>query len=145
MLQVDCFERNTVKRKLLLSASLCKTIGKTIHAATFVERNSISKAECMQKSKQEWRLKSGEGEIATNGSGGLSASGAKIGDVVVVSEMPPFVKTAIGMASLRVAEQVINLGEPGRIMDRKPKGNWVVRFKNGAYLIDESYLKLVGK
>jgi len=30
-----------------------------------------------------------------------------------------------------------------RILDRKPKGVWVVRFKSGAYLIDEKYLELL--
>mmetsp|Transcript_9025 Transcript_9025/g.15502 ORF Transcript_9025/g.15502 Transcript_9025/m.15502 type:complete len:168 (-) Transcript_9025:156-659(-) len=63
----------------------------------------------------------------------------EVGSIVVVTEMPEFVKTSNSMAALRIAKDVISLGDPGRIMQRKLKGYWVVRFKNGAYLIDEKY------
>mmetsp|Transcript_11890 Transcript_11890/g.22692 ORF Transcript_11890/g.22692 Transcript_11890/m.22692 type:complete len:163 (+) Transcript_11890:94-582(+) len=79
------------------------------------------------------------------GSEGMTESDKKnleIGAVVVVCEMPAFVKTSNAMTALRDAKSVISIGEPGRILDRKPKGNWVVRFKSGSYLIDEKYFKL---
>eukprot|EP00959_Pyramimonas_sp_CCMP1952_P374008 7832856-Pyramimonas_sp.AAC.1 len=38
----------------------------------------------------------------------------QVGSVVVVTEMPEFVKTSNAMSALRVAEDVISLGEPGK-------------------------------
>jgi hypothetical protein len=38
----------------------------------------------------------------------------EVGSIVVVTEMPEFVKTSNAMAALRIAKDVISLGDPGR-------------------------------
>lgn len=51
------------------------------------------------------------------GSEGMTESDKKnleIGAVVVVCEMPAFVKTSNAMTALRDAKSVISIGEPGR-------------------------------
>ncbi|MBW4620724.1 MAG: DUF3148 domain-containing protein [Cyanosarcina radialis HA8281-LM2] len=56
--------------------------------------------------------------------------------------LPPYVKTAEPMPMLRPAE-VIQVGEEGIVIDRRPGGYWSVRFTRGAYLIDSQYIESV--
>lgn len=42
---------------------------------------------------------------------------------------------------MRPNNGLINVGDAGRIMDRRPKDTWAVRFAVGAYLIDRRYFK----
>ncbi|MBW4620727.1 MAG: DUF3148 domain-containing protein [Cyanosarcina radialis HA8281-LM2] len=65
-----------------------------------------------------------------------------IGDRVRVVALPPYVKTAEPMPMLRPAE-VIQVGEEGIVIDRRPGGYWSVRFTRGAYLIDSQYIESV--
>ena len=63
-----------------------------------------------------------------------------IGEKVRVIALPPYVKTAEPMPMLRPPD-VIRLGEEGVVIDRRPGGYWVVRFANGAFLIDSQYIE----
>jgi hypothetical protein len=65
-----------------------------------------------------------------------------VGDTVRVIAMPPYVKTADPMPMLR-PPSVIQLGEEGVILDRRPGGYWGVRFSKGAFLMDSQYIERV--
>ncbi|KAL3689763.1 hypothetical protein R1sor_016072 [Riccia sorocarpa] len=64
-----------------------------------------------------------------------------IGSPVVVVEAPPLLKTAEPMPMMRPNKGLIKVGEAGRVIDRKPKDVWAVRFVAGAYLIDGKYFE----
>jgi hypothetical protein len=64
-----------------------------------------------------------------------------IGDRVRVTSLPPYVKTAEPMPMLR-PPQVIQLGEEGLVVDRRP-GGWGVRFARGMFLMDSQYLEVI--
>ncbi|WP_071189708.1 regulatory protein SipA [Trichormus sp. NMC-1] len=63
-----------------------------------------------------------------------------IGSKVRVVALPPYVKTADPMPMLR-PPNVINIGEEGIVLDRRPGGYWGVRFGQGAFLIDSQYIE----
>jgi hypothetical protein len=65
-----------------------------------------------------------------------------VGSKVSVVALPPYVKTADPMPMLRPPD-VIQLGEQGVVIDRRPGGYWGVRFARGAFLIDSQYIALV--
>jgi Protein of unknown function (DUF3148) len=65
-----------------------------------------------------------------------------IGAQVRVVALPPYVKTADPMPMLRPPE-VIEIGETGIVIDRRPGGYWGVRFTRGAFLIDSQYIEMV--
>jgi Protein of unknown function (DUF3148) len=65
-----------------------------------------------------------------------------VGDRVRVVALPPYVKTAEPMPMLRPPE-VIQLGEEGIVLDRRPGGFWGVRFTRGAFLLDSQYIEPV--
>lgn len=65
-----------------------------------------------------------------------------IGDRVRVIELPRYVKTAEPMPMLR-PPNVIQIGEEGVIIDRRPGGFWGVRFSKGAFLMDSQYIEAV--
>lgn len=64
-----------------------------------------------------------------------------VGDRVRVISLPPYVKTAEPMPMLR-PPNVIQLGEEGIVIDRRP-GGWGVRFGRGMFLMDSQYLEVV--
>ncbi|WAL59507.1 regulatory protein SipA [Thermocoleostomius sinensis] len=64
-----------------------------------------------------------------------------VGDRVRVVSLPPYVKTAEPMPMLR-PPNVIQVGEEGVIVDRRP-GGWGVRFSRGMFLMDEQYLEVI--
>jgi hypothetical protein len=66
----------------------------------------------------------------------------KVGDRVRVIELPRYVKTAEPMPMLR-PPNVIQLGEEGIILDRRPGGYWGIRFSKGAFLMDSQYIEAV--
>ena len=66
----------------------------------------------------------------------------KAGDRVKLVALPPFVKTADPMPMLR-SPDMIEIGEEGIIVDRRPGGYWGVKFSNGSFLLDSQYLELV--
>ncbi|CAM8949608.1 unnamed protein product [Rhodiola kirilowii] len=65
----------------------------------------------------------------------------EIGSPIIVTEAPQWIKTATAITSLRVNSGLINAGDVGRIMSRKPKDVWAVRFRIGTYLIDGKYFE----
>lgn len=67
-----------------------------------------------------------------------------VGERVKVIALPRYVKTAEPMPMLRPPD-VIQLGEEGVILDRRPGGYWGVRFANGAFLMDSQYIDSVAR
>ncbi|XP_038900819.1 uncharacterized protein LOC120087887 [Benincasa hispida] len=65
----------------------------------------------------------------------------EIGSPVIVIEAPKMIKTAASVPCLRVNSGIINPGDVGRIVSRKPKDVWAVRLKVGTYLIDGKYFR----
>ncbi|KAM6576578.1 hypothetical protein CsatB_028415 [Cannabis sativa] len=64
-----------------------------------------------------------------------------IGSPIVVIEAPKTVKTAASVPCLRINHGLINPGDVGRIVSRKPKDVWAIRLSIGTYLIDGKYFK----
>lgn len=65
-----------------------------------------------------------------------------VGDRVRVIALPRYVKTAEPMPMLRPPD-LIQLGEEGIILDRRPGGYWGIRFSRGAFLLDSQYIEAV--
>jgi hypothetical protein len=65
-----------------------------------------------------------------------------VGDRVRVVALPPYVKTAEPMPMLR-PPSVIQLGEEGIVIDRRPGDYWGVRFTRGMYLMESQYIEVV--
>jgi Protein of unknown function (DUF3148) len=63
-----------------------------------------------------------------------------VGDRVRVIALPSYVKTAEPMPMLR-PPNVIQLGEEGVVLDRRPGGFWGVKFARGAFLMDSQYIE----
>lgn len=63
-----------------------------------------------------------------------------VGDRVRVIALPPFLKTAEPMPMLR-PPHLIQIGEEGIVLDRRPGGFWGVRFSKGAFLVDSQYIE----
>nr|AKH05232.1 chlororespiratory reduction 42 [Erodium trifolium] len=74
-----------------------------------------------------------------------SSSGSSIklevGSPVIVVEAPRTIKTAASVPCLLVNSGLVNPGDVGRIVSRKPKDVWAVRLAIGTYLIDAKYFK----
>ncbi|HEY9668652.1 MAG TPA: DUF3148 domain-containing protein [Coleofasciculaceae cyanobacterium] len=65
-----------------------------------------------------------------------------VGNRVKVIALPRYVKTAEPIPMLRPPD-VIQIGEEGIILDRRPGGYWGVRFTKGAFLMDSQYIEAV--
>lgn len=65
-----------------------------------------------------------------------------IGSKVRIIALPPYLKTADPMPMLRPAD-LVQVGEEGIVLDRRPGGFWGVRFAGGAFLFDSQYLEAV--
>jgi Protein of unknown function (DUF3148) len=65
-----------------------------------------------------------------------------IGTNVQISTLPTYLKTADPMPMLR-SPSVLALGSIGLIVDRKPGNYWVVKFSQGAFLLEDRYLEVV--
>ncbi|MGH7999729.1 MAG: regulatory protein SipA [Brasilonema sp.] len=65
-----------------------------------------------------------------------------IGSKVRVVALPAYVKTAEPMPMLRPPD-VIQIGEEGIVLDRRPGGYWGIRFTRGAFLLDSQYIESV--
>ncbi|BAU11150.1 hypothetical protein LEP3755_16430 [Leptolyngbya sp. NIES-3755] len=63
-----------------------------------------------------------------------------IGEKVRLVSLPPYLKTADPMPMLRPAD-ILQVGDEGTILDRRPGGYWGVRFVKGAFLLDDQYLE----
>lgn len=64
----------------------------------------------------------------------------KSGDVVKVTKLPPYIKTADPMPMLR-SSSLISLGEKGIIVNPRPAGYWVIRFTQGCFLLESTYFE----
>ncbi|HEY9624453.1 MAG TPA: DUF3148 domain-containing protein [Crinalium sp.] len=67
-----------------------------------------------------------------------------VGDRVRVISLPSYVKTADPMPMLR-PPNVIQVGEEGVVIDRRPGGYWGVRFSKGPFLIDSQHIELASE
>ena len=67
-----------------------------------------------------------------------------VGDTVRVVVLPPYLKTAEPMPMLR-PPNLIEVGEEGVVLDRRPGGYWGVRFVRGAFLMESQYIEVVLK
>ena len=72
----------------------------------------------------------------------MSDSSFQVGDRVQICALPPYLKSAETMPMLRPPD-LVELGEEGVILSRKPGGYLGVRFSRGDFLIDAEYLKAV--
>jgi hypothetical protein len=66
----------------------------------------------------------------------------KVGNTVKLIALPPYIKTADPMPMLK-SPDLLNVGDRGIIIDRRPGGYYGVRFDNGAFLLDNQYLELI--
>lgn len=66
----------------------------------------------------------------------------QVGDRVRLIALPRYVKTAEPMPMLRPPD-VIQVGEEGVVLDRRPGGFWGIRFSRGAFLMDSEYIEAV--
>jgi hypothetical protein len=65
-----------------------------------------------------------------------------VGSKVKIITLPSYVKTADPMPMLRPPD-VIQVGEIGIVLDRRPGNYWSVKFASGAFLMESQYLELV--
>lgn len=65
-----------------------------------------------------------------------------VGDRVRLIALPPYLKTAEPMPVLRSAN-LLQIGDEGTIIDRRPGGYWGVRFANGAFLLEPQYVEII--
>lgn len=65
-----------------------------------------------------------------------------VGSKVRLVTRPPYLKTAEPMPMLRPSD-ILELGEEGTVLDRRPGGYWGVRFARGAFLIENQYIEVV--
>jgi hypothetical protein len=62
------------------------------------------------------------------------------GDRVRLITLPPYLKTAEPMPMLR-SPDILQVGDEGIIIDRRPGGYWGVRFPQGAFLLENRYFE----
>jgi hypothetical protein len=72
----------------------------------------------------------------------MSESEISIGSKVRLVAHPPYLKTADVMPMLRPAD-ILELGEEGIVLDRRPGGYWGIRFSKGAFLLERQYIEPV--
>ncbi|CAN1171104.1 Protein CHLORORESPIRATORY REDUCTION 42, chloroplastic [Linum perenne] len=82
-----------------------------------------------------------ENKIVTSSSPEIKKSKLQIGSPVVFTESPTIIKTAASVPCLLVNSGLVNPGDVGRIVSRKPKDVWAVRLAMGTYLIDGKYFQ----
>lgn len=66
----------------------------------------------------------------------------QVGSKVRLIALPPYVKTADPMPMLRPAS-LVQVGEEGIVLDRRPGGYWGIRFSKGSFLLDDQYLESI--
>lgn len=65
-----------------------------------------------------------------------------VGSKVSLIAQPPYLKTADPMPMLRPAD-ILEIGDEGTVMDRRPGGYWGVKFARGTFLIERQYIALL--
>nr|AKH05252.1 chlororespiratory reduction 42 [Pelargonium nanum] len=71
----------------------------------------------------------------------LKSKKLEVGSPIIVVEAPRMIKTAASVPCLVVNSGLVNPGDVGRIVSRKPMDVWAVRLAIGTYLIDGKYFK----
>ena len=66
--------------------------------------------------------------------------GFEVGDRVKIASQPPYLKSADPMPMLRPPD-LVQIGDEGTILSRKPGGYLGIRFSQGTFLIDKQYLE----
>jgi Protein of unknown function (DUF3148) len=72
----------------------------------------------------------------------IMLSDLPIGAKVRLIALPNYFKTAEPIPMLR-PPSVVQLGEEGIVLDRRPGNYWGVKFSNGVFLMESQYLILV--
>jgi hypothetical protein len=72
----------------------------------------------------------------------MTAKEISVGSKVRLVTRPPYLKTAEPMPMLRPSD-ILEVGEEGTVIDRRPGGYWGVRFANGAFLLENQYIELL--
>lgn len=70
----------------------------------------------------------------------MSDAPFQVGDRIRVVTLPPYLKSADNMPMLRPPD-LVEVGEEGTVLSRKPGGYLGVRFSRGDFLIDVQYLE----
>lgn len=65
-----------------------------------------------------------------------------VGRKVSLISQPPYLKTADPMPMLRPAD-LLEVGDEGVVMDRRPGGYWGVKFAQGTFLMESQYIAIV--
>lgn len=64
----------------------------------------------------------------------------KVGSKVRIVTLPQYVKTADSVPMLRPPD-VVQVGEIGIVLDRRPGGYWSVKFSRGVFLMESQYIE----
>ena len=64
-----------------------------------------------------------------------------VGSKVSLVTQPPYLKTADPMPMLRPSD-ILQIGDEGIVMDRRPGGYWGVKFTQGTFLMESQYIAL---
>ena len=67
-----------------------------------------------------------------------------VGSKVKIIALPSYLKTAEPMPMLRPPD-VLEIGEEGIVIDRRPGGYWGVRFAKGAFLMESQYIEVISQ
>ena len=67
-------------------------------------------------------------------------SNIQVGDRIKLIALPSYLKTAEPMPMLR-SPDILQVGDEGIIIDRRPGGYWGVRFSQGAFLLESKYFE----
>ncbi len=65
-----------------------------------------------------------------------------VGSKIRLIARPSYLKTAEPMPMLRPAD-LLEIGDEGIVMDRRPGGYWGIRFQNGVFLMESQYIELI--
>ena len=65
-----------------------------------------------------------------------------VGIKVSLISKPPYLKTADPMPMLRPSD-ILDVGDEGIVMDRRPGAYWGVKFSQGTFLMESQYLVVV--
>ncbi|MEL4898183.1 regulatory protein SipA [Crocosphaera sp. Alani8] len=65
-----------------------------------------------------------------------------VGSKVSLVSKPPYLKTADPMPMLRPSD-ILDVGDEGMVVDRRPGGYWGVKFAQGMFLVESQYIAVI--
>ncbi len=74
----------------------------------------------------------------------MSIPAFTVGDRIRIHTRPPYLKSADPMPMLRPPD-LVEIGDEGTVLSRKPGGYIGVRFDRGTFLIDSQYVEISSK